>query len=116
MELDLTILFNLLKSTQDGVLNEYLDRYNGDEQLCLYHLEILCDEGYMKGVTVKESSCGFVYGTTLPRLTMKGHEMLNGLKDLKVVSVIKKKAKELGQNMTLHFVNACISSFVEKLL
>ena len=40
MELDLTILFNLLKSTQDGVLNEYLDRYNGDEQLCLYHLEI----------------------------------------------------------------------------
>ncbi len=116
-ELNLTVFYKLLKATKDEVLEDFLSRLEGFEQdRYLLHLEMLVDEGYIKGASVSSSGNTLFYGITYPRLTQRGYQLCDGLKDMGVVKTITEKAKKLGKTLTLAFAESVIAVLTQELL
>ena len=115
--LNLTVFYKLLQATKDEILEDLLNRLENTEQdIYLLHLEMLVDEGYIKGASVSSSGSALLYGITYPRLTQRGYQLCDGLKDLSVVKTITEKAKKLDKTLTLSFAEAVISTLTVELL
>ena len=117
MELSLTKFYKLLDATKDGILEDFIDRLESAKQdEYLLHLEMLVDEGYIKGAKVSECGDKLLYGFTYPRLTQSGYQMYDGLKDMSTVKSIAEKAKKVGCTLTLSFAKSVIDALVKEML
>lgn len=117
MDLNLTVFYKLLETTKDGVLEDFVDRLESTKQdEYLLHLEMLIDEGYIKGARVTECGDKLLYGFTYPRLTQSGFQMYDGLKDMSIVKSITEKAKKIGSTLTLAFAKSVIDALVKEML
>ena len=65
------------------------------------HLELLINSGYVDGLSVLRGADGHIsYAVSSPRLTMKGHDLLDTMRSPKVWESIKSTAKTRGIELT----------------
>ncbi|MNB69167.1 hypothetical protein D3C76_957900 [compost metagenome] len=65
------------------------------------HLELLIDNRYIEGIQVSRGMDGHIScGTTYPRLTMKGHDLLDTMRSSPVWESIKSTATSKGIELT----------------
>lgn len=114
MDLDLQKFKELLNAIHQGVLEEFLGRPEVSAQKILYdyHLELLTDGGYVKGIRFNTFPNDLTYGYSFPRLTEKGHNLEKALEDLSLIAKIKKLASKNKTALTLAFVEVVISATV----
>ncbi|MCF7771193.1 DUF2513 domain-containing protein [Achromobacter pulmonis] len=73
----------------------------------LGHLELLVDAGYIEGIHLKRGGGGyFSYGASDPRLTMKGHDLLDTMRSPKVWAKIKESALSKGIELSFDAIKA----------
>lgn len=81
-------------SRQYSEYEEYESRFFG-------HLELLTENGYIDGIYVLRGMDGHIsYGTTHPRLTMRGHDLLDTMRSSPVWESIKTTARNKGIELT----------------
>ncbi len=69
------------------------------------HLEILLDNDFLAGLTIKrDSSGGFHYSRHSPRLTLRGHELLAELRSKELWERVKSIAKSKGIELTFDII------------
>lgn len=65
------------------------------------HFELLVENGYIDGLQIARSLDGqFHYGLHSPRLTMKGHDLLDTMRSATIWEKIKSTAKKKGIELT----------------
>lgn len=88
----------------DELWEEYepkLNNYRAVEGRIAGHLEMLIDNGYIDGLQVLRGADGFFsYGLHDPRLTMKGHDLLDTVRSTTIWESIKANAKSKGIELT----------------
>ena len=78
-----------------------LSEYTDSEKRIAGHLEMLIENGYLKGLKITRTGCGrFGYSVSDPRLTMTGHDLLDTMRSPKVWEAIKSTAKKKGIELT----------------
>lgn len=71
------------------------------------HLELLIDNGYVDGIQVSRGMDGHIScGTTYPRLTMRGHNLLDTMRSSPVWESIKTTARSKGIELTFDAIKA----------
>lgn len=89
---------------------EYNERYKAFREVedrILGHLEMLVDNGYVKGVQVVRSLDGsFCVSRSSSRLTMAGHDLLDTMRSSAVWESIKSTAKSKGIELTFDAIKA----------
>jgi hypothetical protein len=117
MDFDLILTYELLKACREQRLDHYLSNLGkGKQQIAVYHLELLLDGNYIKGVHIHEPIGGLAAELICPRLTHQGHELLGELEKPDRISLLKQKALELNRTLTLEFVKALLSALATKLI
>lgn len=82
-------------------------------QLVFYHLKLLLDQGYIKGLSFDTKDGVGVYPT---ELTWEGHELLDSIRSEKVWSKIKAKIKEEGGDWTVNVLKGLGTKIIEQQL
>ena len=104
MKRDWNVIRNLLQAIENDTIEALIEN-SADNQFFIYHLELLTDSGYVKGVTVRLSGDGKYFVSYLnPRLTMQGHDLSTVLHEKRVWEQIKAKATEAGLKLTWEFI------------
>lgn len=80
------------------------------EDLYYGHLLLALDAGLIEGVTVKTASPYWNYGATSPRLTMRGHDMLDAIRSDTVWGKVEKAASSLSIPITLDLIKTVLAS------
>jgi hypothetical protein len=79
--------------------------YQAIESRIAGHLELLIDNGYVDGIYVSRGADGHIsFGTSSPRLTMAGHDLLDTMRSEPVWDKIKSTAKAKGIELTFDAV------------
>ncbi len=81
--------------------NEIYKKYKeADDRIC-GHLELLTQNGYIKGLKVEQGASGeWLCSVYSPRLTMAGHDLLDTMRSDGMWEKIKKTAKDKGVELT----------------
>ncbi|EAQ4906437.1 DUF2513 domain-containing protein [Salmonella enterica] len=94
----------------DQTEEEYSRQYKEYEEYESHffgHLELLTENGYIDGINVLRSMDGYIScGTTYPRLTMKGHDLLDTMRSSPVWESIKSTARSKGIELTFDAIKA----------
>ncbi|KAA0089765.1 DUF2513 domain-containing protein [Paraburkholderia sp. T12-10] len=71
------------------------------------HLELLIDSGYVEGLQVLRGADNhFAYGSSAPRLTMAGHDLLDTMRSTTIWESIKSTARTKGIELTFDAIKA----------
>lgn len=118
MKLDYAKIAELFEHLENENLEAFLDGLEDSDEY-LKHLDMLVKAGYVDGVEVKYASCGILYSTNYPRITLDGYEFANIVKDKKffpqVVKAINKAGYVTSIAMIKEFAPYVIKSIVSKL-
>lgn len=108
MKRDWNIIRDLLQAIENDTIEALIEN-SADDQVFDYHLELLIDSGYVKGVSVRLSGDGkYSVSYLTPRLTMQGHDLSTVLHEKRVWEQIKAKATEAGLKLTWEFIKQAI--------
>lgn len=81
------------------------------------HLELLIDNGYIDGIHVSRGLDGHIScGTTSPRLTMRGHDLLDTMRSSPVWESIKTTARSKGIELTFDAIKALGAMAIARLI
>ncbi|MDO5352535.1 MAG: hypothetical protein Q4E81_06880 [Succinatimonas sp.] len=95
MKLDYVKIAELFEHLENENLEAFLDGLEDSDEY-LKHLDMLVKAGYVDGVEVKYASCGILYSTNYPRITLDGYEFANIVKDKKLFPQVVKAINKAG--------------------
>lgn len=91
--------------------------YRAREERVMGHLQLLIEGGYIDGVKVQRSLSGeYMYGLFKPRLTMKGHDLLDTMRSKPVWERVKSTAKSKGVELTFDAIKALAALALQQVL
>jgi hypothetical protein len=94
------------EQAEDAYFRQYSE-YEEHKSRFFGHLELLTENGYIDGITVLRGADGHIsHGITTPRLTMKGHDLLDTMRSSPVWDSIKSTAKSKGIELTFDAIKA----------
>lgn len=115
MKLDYSKIAELFEHLESENLEAFIEGLEEPDEY-LKHLDMLANAGYIDGVEVKYTSCGILYNTNYPRVTLAGYEFANIVKDKKlfpqVVKAINKAGYVVSIAMIKEFAPRVIKSIV----
>ena len=96
---------------------QQLSEFRTTEARIAGHLEMLIENGFVDGIEVIRGADGhFAYGVSSPRLTMKGHDLLDTMRSSNIWETIKSTAKKKGIELTFEAIKALGSLALKQLL
>lgn len=128
-----TVIREVLEDVEQGRLDEKLERLADDleraksvsddaetsaekeQNRYFEHLLLSIEGGLVEGVDVKTMPAPppWRFGTTYPRLTMQGHDMLDALRSKTVWARVVNKASEMSLPITLELIKAVMTSIIK---
>ena len=88
------------------IYEKQLKKQKAIEDIIYGHFELLINNGYIGGMSMSRTSCGFAYGLDSPRLTMDGHDLLDTMRSTSVWERTKTIAKTKGVELTFDAIKA----------
>ncbi len=82
----------------------------------IYHLKMLSDVGYIKGVAFMQTDQGWIAAPSNPQLEWFGHEFLETIRERSIWDKVKKMAKEKGVGLTIDSITKIASTVVTSLI
>jgi len=90
--------------------------YNQAENLLCGHIQILVEAGFIGGIEIFKVGNKWSWGLFGPRLTMRGHDLLDTLRPVGMPQKLTKFANEHGVELTLDTIKAVFGAFVGSVL
>lgn len=86
-----------------------------EEALFLGHLLLAIEGGLVSGVTLEHNPKvnEWTWGCDFPRLTLEGHDMLDGIRSKTVWNLVKRKAIEISIPITLQLIKKAMAEVIE---
>lgn len=137
MRIDWKVIKSLLGKFEDESISEYLEtvgqlpdsiqledfekreeRKNearNQEKVIFGHLLLCLDGEFVEGISIKTDGCfNYTYALYSPRLTLKGHELLEKLRNQTVWDRLKKGAASLGAPITVETISAIATRVINE--
>ena len=99
------------ESNNEVLENEDFVTDNFDYEAVSYHIALLIDEDYIKTQpipTLSSASCQYL----VFRLTSKGHDFLDSIRDENIFNKAKSKLADIGGNTTLDIVKSVATGLI----
>jgi len=101
----------------EGTYNEQMKKYEAIEGRIFGHFELLINAGYVDGLQIIRSLNGQLhYSSTVPRLTMAGHDLLDTMRSATIWEKIKASAKSKGVELTFEVIKALGAIVIKKIV
>lgn len=115
MKRDWELVKSVLEHIEKGDFVQYIEEGNYiadgiDEKDYFGHIEILLDAGIIKNGSITRNARGQIisYGFNGLFITMRGHDLLDALRDKNVWNRIKQKSINTGVSISWEFIKAAI--------
>ncbi|ALP39779.1 DUF2513 domain-containing protein [Aeromonas schubertii] len=93
------------------------DDYHQAANILWGHLQILIESGFIDGATAKRVGMNkWSGGIFSPRLTMRGHDLIDTLRPVGMPQKLTKFANERGVELTLDTIKAVFGAFIGSVL
>lgn len=118
MRRDWNLIGDIFKAIEEERLESMLDTATPDDkEKTLWHLELLLDAGYIKGVFFRVSVDGMIsYGCNRPRITLQGYDFAEVVMDQKLlnktINIIKKAGLMVGFETLKSYAPIALKSIV----
>ena len=109
MKRDWTLMGDIFNSIEDENLEEFIEKCSSEDKTKIYwHLELLLDAGYIKGIELRRYSSGEIFGiySNSPRITLSGYDFADLVKDKKILNQIKSEITKAGYLVSLETIKA----------
>ena len=94
---------------------ELKNEARNQEKIIFGHLLLCLDGDFVEGISIKTDGCfNYTYGMFSPRLTLKGHELLEKLRNQTVWARLKKGAVSLGAPITVETISAIATRVINE--
>lgn len=104
MKRDWHLMGDIFNAIEDDRLELLISKYEANQNkysILMQHLEMLIDADYIKGVTISLSVDGlYSWGTDVPRITLKGYDFADIVKDKFLLNKTIKAIKDAGYMVT----------------
>ena len=101
MKRDMDLIRLLLLALESGIESEELKRYDGDAQV--YHMVLLKDAELIDAV-IRHDERGIPNGVAFLRMTWKGHEFIDSIRDNELWAKVKKHVLKPTASWTISIV------------
>jgi hypothetical protein len=82
----------------------------------IYHLKMLSDVGYIKGIAFMQAYQGLIAAPSNPQLTWPGHEFLDTIKSQTVWDKIKNVIKDKGVDLSVEAIKIAAPNVLASIL
>ena len=109
MKRDWILMGEIFNAIEEEKLESFIDRHSSeDRDKIFWHLELLLDAGYIKGIELKRYSSGefFDIYSNNPRITLSGYDFADLVKDKKILNQIKNEITKAGYLISLETIKA----------
>lgn len=109
MKRDWSLMGDIFNAIEEETLEGFIERCSSEDKTKIFwHLELLLDAGYIKGVGLKRYSSGEIFDiySNNPRITLSGYDFADLVKDKKILNQIKNQITDAGYLVSLETIKA----------